>query len=52
MNIVGFFQTLYRVPPWTGTKVNCENSEENKWLIGPKDHRSIIHPEAKTRFEQ
>ena len=28
----------------TGTKVNCENSEENKWLIGSKDHRSIIHP--------
>ena len=30
------------------TKINRENPEENKWFIGPKDHRRIVHLEVKT----
>ena len=38
--------------PCTGTEINGENPKENKWFIGPKDHRRIVHSEVKTRIKQ
>ena len=48
----GLFETLHGMPSCTGTKINHENPEENKWFIGPKNHRRIIHSEVKTGIKQ
>ena len=42
------------VPPCTGTEINRENPEENKYFTGPKDHERLfkLKPALNNKYEQ